>query len=40
MEVPTNRVGAARTIHTVVEVLLTSDTGVAGAAQAVKAIHG
>lgn len=40
MEVPANRVGAARAVHAVVEGLLASDTGVAGAAQAVEAVHG
>lgn len=40
MEVPTKGVDAAQTVRTVVEVLLTSDTSVAGAAQAVKAVHG
>lgn len=39
MEVPANRVGAARAVDAVVEVLLACEAGVAGAAEAVKAIY-
>lgn len=39
MEVPANGVGAARTVDAVVEVLLAREAGVAGAAEAVKAVH-
>lgn len=38
MEVPANRVGAARTVDAVIKVLLACEAGVAGAAEAVKAI--
>lgn len=39
MEVPANGVGAAQTVDAVVEVLLTCGAGVAGAAEAVKAVY-
>lgn len=39
MEVPANRVGAAQTVHAVIEVSLACGAGVAGAAEAVKAVY-
>lgn len=39
MEVPANGVGAAQTVDAVVKVLLAREAGVAGAAEAVKAVY-
>lgn len=39
MEVPANRVGAARTVDAVIKGLLACEAGIAGAAEAVKAVY-